>query len=100
MEGEEILHGIRQLNEGVFKYQQINNYVELNDRLMFIGAYHAISRERTLAERIKTQKQKKPYDKKLDMELADQIKKLHMEITPDIRAILKDKPKNQKPFFN
>ena len=90
---EEIRHGIRELNESVFKYQQINNYIELNDRLMFIGAYHAISRERTLAERIKSQKQKQPYDKKIDLELTDQIKKLHMEITPDLRAILNEKGK-------
>ena len=91
---QEIRHGIRELNETVFKYQQINNYIEINDRLMFIGAYHAISRERTLAERIKSQKQKPVYNKAVDLELTEQIKKLHMEITPDMRALLNVKGKS------
>lgn len=83
-----LLHGIRQLNEGVFKYQDINNYVELNDRLMFIGAYHQYSREKTLAERIKKQKEKTKYDPKIDTELNNEIKKLSMEITPDVSPVM------------
>lgn len=84
----ELVTGIRELNEGVFKYQSLDRYIELTDRMLFIGAHQQFDRPATLAERIKNRKKKTPYNSKFDYDLDEQINKLHMEITPEIRPLL------------
>ena len=86
----ELIHGLRQLNEGIFKYQPEDNYVELIDRMLFIGTYHTFDRKIALAERIKSNKLKKheSHDPKSDIKLDNEIRTLYMEITPEIRPIL------------
>jgi hypothetical protein len=88
---KELVHGLRELNEGVFKYQPIDNYVELCDRLLFIGAHHVTDRKFELARRLKSSKQAKKttlgntFDTSYDIKLDNEIRQLYMEITPDIR---------------
>ena len=94
----EMVHGLRELNEGVFKYQPLDNYVELSDRMLFIGAHHTTDRKVMLAERIMTGKQKKPHSKKADIQLDTEIRKLYLEITPELRTLVSsiDKIKYEK----
>jgi hypothetical protein len=87
---KELLHGVRELNEGVFKYQQINNYIEVKDRLIFIAANREFSKAASLEEeKLKMKRYKKSiYDKKTEDKLNNDIKMLKMEITPDLRPIV------------
>ena len=87
-ERHRLVAGIRELNEGVFKYQQVDKFVELNDRMIFVAAHRQFSRSDTLVERINKKKAKQAYDPHLDAQLSNDIKKLRMEITPEIRPIL------------
>jgi hypothetical protein len=91
---KELIHGLRELNEGVFKYLPMDEYVELSDRILFIGAHHDADRKVKLAERIKLEKQKKRnYTKQDDVEIDREIRKLYLEITPDLRPIVNSIPK-------
>jgi hypothetical protein len=84
-----LLQGIRELNEGVFKYHPLDSYVELTDRMLFVGALHQVNRKDALIERIKSDKRKSVYNPKMDIEIDNEIRCLHMEITPDIKDLIK-----------
>ena len=97
----ELVHGIRELDEGLFKYQKFDNMLEFNDRLLFIGAFHERSRTATLAERIRESKTKKQHSISTDLAINTEINKLSMEITPEIQDILRlpiDRPSPSKAF--
>ena len=79
-----LLNGIRELNEGVFKYQEIQKYVELNDRLLFIGAHGMCNKQMVMAERIKMINKKQK-----DSEVDEELKKLSLEITADLQPLVK-----------
>jgi hypothetical protein len=98
---KELVHGIRELNEGVFKYQQINNYIELKDRMIFIAAYREFSKSACLEEKMKNKKDKKSnYDPKIEDRLNDDIKMLKLEITPDLRQLVNSvKCNNDRKIF-
>ncbi|RNA01394.1 hypothetical protein BpHYR1_007795 [Brachionus plicatilis] len=85
---DELITGMRELNETVFKYQQLDQYIEISDRILFIGAHQQFNRQATLAERVKHRKQRNPYDAKLDSSIDSEIKKLQMEITPELKPLL------------
>jgi hypothetical protein len=94
---KELIHGLRELNETVFKYQPIDNYLELIDRMLFVVAHHTTDRSVKLAERIKSNKEKKEYKRKDDIDVDKEIRKLYLEITPEIRPIVNSIPKFNKP---
>lgn len=80
---------VRELNEGVFKYHQVTNYVEMADRLLFIGAHHEVDRQALLIERINYGKNvDEPCTDKGDDDFDKHMKKLHLEITPDVKTLL------------
>ncbi|CAF0810281.1 unnamed protein product [Brachionus calyciflorus] len=85
---DELISGIRELNETIFKYQPLDQYLELSDRMLFFGAHQQFNRQATLAERIKHRKQRTPYNAKLDEALDSEIRQLQMEITPEMRPLL------------
>lgn len=85
---DELVTGMRELNETIFKYQQLDQYVELTDRMLFIGAHQQFNRQATLAERVKHRKQRPPYDADLDSSIDTEIRKLQMEITPELKPLL------------
>jgi hypothetical protein len=83
------MNGIRELNEGIFKYQESNKQIELTDRLLFIGAYCHSSREKQMSLSAQEFKMKSMYSSKRDKQLNKDIQKLSMEITEDLKPFLK-----------
>ena len=84
----EVVNGIRELNEGFFKYQNSYDNVEFFDRLLFISAYHRGNEKVVLAERkFKDLKDHKVSITKQNM-LRDEIMQISMQITPDVQKIL------------
>jgi hypothetical protein len=45
-DNKDLVKGIRELNEGSFKYQQTEKFIELNDCMLFIGARHLYPRHK------------------------------------------------------
>lgn len=81
-DNKDFIKGIRELNEGSFKYQQMNKFIEMNDCMLFIGARHQYPRHKILTERIKNRKEKPPYTVEKDYEIEDEIQNLNQRITP------------------
>jgi len=85
----EVVNGIRELNEGFFKYQNSNDNVELFDRLLFITAYHRGDEKLVIAERkFKDLKDHKTSITKQNM-LRDEVMQISMQITADDQKISK-----------
>lgn len=88
MQRIEVVNGIRELNEGFFKYQNVNDNIELFDRLLFISAYHRGNEKLVQAERkFKDIKDHKVSITKQNL-LRDEVMQLSMQITSEIKNIL------------
>lgn len=87
----EVAGGIRELNEGFFKYQDNEEYLELYDRLLFIGGYHCGNEKVTIAERKMKDRQEKRVPIQKQNQLKEEIEKLSMLITPDIQHLVSHK---------
>ena len=81
------LEDIRELNEGVLKYQPFDESVEITDRMLFLGAHRPIDRENVLIERIR-QSSRRGGEYVDDREAEKMFRTLHLEITPDIRDLV------------
>jgi hypothetical protein len=81
------LTGIRELNEGVLKYQDADDCMELNDRILCISAYYRLNERFYLAER-KQNMYKHQNKLKLSIrqenDLKYEIYQVSMQLTPDI----------------
>lgn len=80
------LEDVRELNEGLFKYHPFDECVEITDRLLFIGTYRPLDRDTFLEE---MKRKIKRIGAKADQEVDKEIKNLYMEITPDIKDLVK-----------
>lgn len=102
LDGHELIHGIRELDEGLFKYQVKDKPIELNDRLLFICAHQKPHEKNQIVMR-RTQDFKERHKKlsiKKQNELLDEINELRMQLTPDLRPYMNEKKKNHFEFFS
>lgn len=83
---KEFIKGIRELNEGSFKYQQMSKFIELNDCMLFIGACHQSVRHKILTERIKSRKDKVFHSIEKDYEIENEIQNLNQKIQPFVKT--------------
>lgn len=83
---KEFIKGIRELNEGSFKYQQMSKFIELNDCMLFIGACHQSVRHKILTERIKSRKDKVFHSIEKDYEIENEIQNLNQKIQPFVET--------------
>jgi hypothetical protein len=90
--GKELLNGIRELNEGLFKYFPFDEQLELTDQMLFIGAFRQVSIINGAIESIKSDKGKILNEK----ELNKLIHALKMEITPNINKTYRFHQRNLK----
>jgi len=82
-ESSHLANGIRELNEGLFKYQEDGSHLEISDRVLFIGGT-SIKNQLTVDD-LTRYKQKPPcrYDPKEEVEINEKIMNIRVEITPD-----------------
>jgi hypothetical protein len=86
---KDFIKGIRELNEGSFKYQQMNKFIEMNDCLLVIGACQEQKRHKILTDRIRNRKEKVYYSIEKDYEIENEIQQLNKKINPLIQTNFK-----------
>jgi hypothetical protein len=84
-ESKEFLEELRELNEGVFKYQKIGDSVEICDRLLFITGL--LENDGEIAELKRKKKYSKDKNNKSDSaeDMDKEIQRLKLEITPSLK---------------
>jgi len=85
VENDGLIGGIRELNEGLFKYQDTGTNLEISDRMLFIGATllkkHIHSEN--MLEIVKNKKKEATvYDAKREIDIEEEIKSIRHEIAP------------------
>lgn len=79
----DLLNGIRELNEGLFKYQENGTHLEISDRMLFIGAT-SIKNQVIIDEFVKFKSQQPNRNNlKTEIEINEKIRDIRMEIKPD-----------------
>lgn len=79
----DLLNGIRELNEGLFKYQENGSDLEISDRMLFIGAT-SIKNQVIIDEFVKVESQQpNKSNLKTEIEINEKIRDIRMEIKPD-----------------
>ncbi len=87
----DILTGIRELNEGIMKYQDVDNCIELNDRMLCISAYYRLNERFYLAERkhnMYSKRNKLKLSVREENELKYEIYQVSMQLTADISDLI------------
>ena len=87
LENSGLLDGIRELDEGIFKYQENGNDIEISDRMLFIGGTLLKPIQPSISEQVKAkQQQNQTYNSQLDYEINDEIKDILYEIRPQCKT--------------
>ncbi len=89
VENDGLIGGIRELNEGLFKYQDNGTNLELSDRMLFIGATllkQHVHSENMLEIVESKKKEMRCYDAKREMEINEEIRGIRQEITPSYKS--------------
>lgn len=86
----DLINGIRELNEGLFKYQEDGSNLEISDRMLFIGATSL--KNQIKMDEFVIDKQLNKCNFKTEREINEIIRDIRTEITPNFN--LKNKKLN------
>lgn len=86
MANDGLVSGIRELNEGLFKYHEDGSHIEISDRILFIGATSLKSpiHAANMLESVKCKKNKA--NSSSDVEINEAIRDIQMEIVPNFEC--------------
>lgn len=85
LEDSGLLNGIRELDEGIFKYQENGNDIEISDRMLFIGGTLLKPIQPPVSDQARAKRQKQGYNSQMDFDLNNEIKDILYEIAPQCK---------------